>query len=332
MLIKSWVEPIDKTVCDESVPDQYRICSSVVQKEIVLEDPAIEKLVSRQTVTDGLFIIDTYMAFKTRVRDHFEISGESIILIFHIRGQANGNINDLIDDFGFTGNINNIFYTPGLDSKIDMHPFLQHNYFCVVMSRDFYFHILNKDLKLHRDFADNIINKVQTYLSHHSLNTTYQMKNVIHDIRNCQREGEFKRMYLEAKVLELLLLQFEQLQLKTENPSLNNILKKNEETKIHQAREILEADIQNPPNIKNLSKLVSLNEFKLKNGFKACYNTTIHQYLIRLRMMKAKELLNNKNYSIGEIATIVGYKNPAHFSKAFKNFYDRLPSESIGIS
>ena len=329
MIIKSWLKPIDLYICKEEVPDQYDLSSVIEQKAINFEGTSAQRLSSRQVKTDGLFVIDTYIQHQCKVWDLFEIKGEHIMLSFHMTGKANGNFENFMDQFNLKGNIHNIFYAPGCKSEIEMKPFLQHNYFCIILSKDFYFHLMTEGLNLHKDFARSILDKVPTCLSSHWLSSTPQMKNAIQDIRRCNRQGEYKRVYLEAKIKELILLQFEQFQTKVTATSLHHILRCDEEDKIHLAREILEADIQNPPNIKNLSKLISLNEFKLKNGFKACYNITIRQYIIQLRMAKAKALLDEQKYTVGEIAAILGYKSTAHFSQAFKTYYNHLPSESM---
>ena len=43
------------------------------------------------------------------------------------------------------------------------------------------------------------------------------------------------------------------------------------------------------------------------------------------RMIKATELLRLTDLSISEISHAVGYDNPLHFSRAFKNIYNISP-------
>jgi len=43
------------------------------------------------------------------------------------------------------------------------------------------------------------------------------------------------------------------------------------------------------------------------------------------RMIKATELLSLTSLSISEISQAVGYDNPLHFSRAFKNVYGISP-------
>lgn len=45
-----------------------------------------------------------------------------------------------------------------------------------------------------------------------------------------------------------------------------------------------------------------LNEFKLKQGFKAYYGTTVYGYITRLRMETAKKMILYDRKSIGEVA------------------------------
>ncbi len=48
-----------------------------------------------------------------------------------------------------------------------------------------------------------------------------------------------------------------------------------------------------------------------------------------IKMKKAAELLRNKNASISDVSFNIGYKDPAYFSKSFKNFYGETPSSYL---
>ncbi len=56
----------------------------------------------------------------------------------------------------------------------------------------------------------------------------------------------------------------------------------------------------------------------IKN-FKAHTGTTPTQYILSIRLQNAKSLLENTNYTINEIAKLVGYDNSLYFSRIFKN-------------
>ena len=52
-------------------------------------------------------------------------------------------------------------------------------------------------------------------------------------------------------------------------------------------------------------------------NFKQQVGTSPVQYILSLRMVNAQSLLEQTNYSVGEIAAIVGYDNPLYFSRVF---------------
>lgn len=61
--------------------------------------------------------------------------------------------------------------------------------------------------------------------------------------------------------------------------------------------------------------------------FKAEVNTSFSEYLISLRIEKAKELIRNTNLKAYEIAEKVGYDTAAYYSTAFKKVTGYSPSE-----
>lgn len=61
--------------------------------------------------------------------------------------------------------------------------------------------------------------------------------------------------------------------------------------------------------------------------FKQEYSMGIHEYVQKLRMEKAKILLNEEGLKIQEISEMLGYKDKNYFSKAFRNYYHLSPSE-----
>lgn len=141
-------------------------------------------------------------------------------------------------------------------------------------------------------------------------------------------DGKLKEIFIESKILDLIYkyscdagkanleLNFGGGGVKFDDHNIKAIKK---------AREVLFADIANPPSIKTLARSCAINEFKLKKGFKMIFGTTIYGALRDRRLQIARELLMRRDISISEAATLVGYKSPGHFSrifsKAFGNHY-----------
>lgn len=79
--------------------------------------------------------------------------------------------------------------------------------------------------------------------------------------------------------------------------------------------------------LEDLSKQLYLTRNYLNRMFKKATGETFTNYLIRVRLEKAKVLLTEGKYMIYEIAEKVGYKNVAYFSSIFKKHYGMNPSE-----
>ncbi len=65
----------------------------------------------------------------------------------------------------------------------------------------------------------------------------------------------------------------------------------------------------------------------LSRLFKLRYGKNIYEYLLMVRMERAKELLSSSGLKIQEIAQRTGYSDTNYFSKAFRNYTGLTPSE-----
>ena len=148
---------------------------------------------------------------------------------------------------------------------------------------------------------------------------------IINQIQNANLIGKCRSVYIEAKVLELLVLQLNCPN--KQNCCLGKFCKKpNDIDKMHEARRILLQNIVNPPTIYELSRKVGMNDFKLKNGFKEVFNQTVYGCLFEYKMSLAYQLLLESNKTISEIGYECGYDYASHFSTAFKRRFGLTPS------
>lgn len=70
--------------------------------------------------------------------------------------------------------------------------------------------------------------------------------------------------------------------------------------------------------IDDLSSVAALSSSRLSHVFKESTGMSLRDYLLRIRLDKARELLPNRNLSVGEIAWACGFNDPNYFSRAFK--------------
>ncbi|MBE9045824.1 helix-turn-helix transcriptional regulator [Pleurocapsales cyanobacterium LEGE 10410] len=157
---------------------------------------------------------------------------------------------------------------------------------------------------------------------------TSQMQAIVQQISYHPYQGAIARMYLEAKVLELLSLQLAQLT-ESERDAVESTLKPKSIDRIYQARDILATQLENPPSISELTQQVGLCDRTLRRGFRELFGTTVIGYLTSLRMKQAEKLLRERKLSICEVANLVGYSNLSHFSAAFKRQFGITPSQCM---
>jgi AraC family transcriptional regulator, transcriptional activator of the genes for pyochelin and ferripyochelin receptors len=152
------------------------------------------------------------------------------------------------------------------------------------------------------------------------------MQTTLQQILNCPYQGLTKRMYLEAKSLELVALQISQWQ-ESENQTLvSGRWSSDEVERLHHARDILLQELHNPPSLLTLARQVGLNDFKLKKGFRHVFGTTVFGCLQQRRMELAKQLLEQRNLSIAAIAHQIGYASQSHFCQMFKQQFGVTPN------
>lgn len=96
---------------------------------------------------------------------------------------------------------------------------------------------------------------------------------------------------------------------------------------IELAKALIERDPVAHLPISTLAKKAGINEFKLKLGFRELFQTTPYQYRLSLCLKKAKQLLEETDDSIDQIAPQVGFNSYNGFSTAFKKAFQIAPTK-----
>lgn len=94
---------------------------------------------------------------------------------------------------------------------------------------------------------------------------------------------------------------------------------------IKEALTFVEQNFQNDISVEDIAARCGLNRSYFGTIFRQATGQTPQEFLIQYRMIKATELLKMTQLSIQDIANAVGYSNPLHFSRAFKNVYGCSP-------
>ena len=153
---------------------------------------------------------------------------------------------------------------------------------------------------------------------------------IAHQLYNGIHRENLRKVYQHGKIMEFLSLYMDTPNSEKETESsCPFVIDSVEMEKIKEARDIIVDRMIDPPSLKELSRMVGTNEFKLKVGFKSVYSTTVYGYLADYRMEHARKLLTVNNTRIKEVAAQVGYSNPSHFIAAYKKRFGITPKQHV---
>ena len=149
------------------------------------------------------------------------------------------------------------------------------------------------------------------------------METIVHQIIHCRLNGLARRLFLHAKVAELLALEIEYWMSSQREKAI--LLDNEDVICLNRARDILFSCYQEPPSLDVLARKAGINRHKLTTGFRQLFGTTVYAALRDFRLEKAKQLLDNGNTNVSEASLTVGYNNISHFCALFQKQYGVLP-------
>lgn len=103
----------------------------------------------------------------------------------------------------------------------------------------------------------------------------------------------------------------------------DNSLENEVELAMHYFRENYRSEI----NVEDYALSRGMSASNFYRVFKQISGSTPLQFILKLRLSNAQNLLENSNLTIAEIASAVGYENPLYFSRLFNKHIGVSPSE-----
>lgn len=96
--------------------------------------------------------------------------------------------------------------------------------------------------------------------------------------------------------------------------------------RIRRVLEILNSDLHVEVSFKDLAKSLNLSTSRLRHLFKEEVGISPKQFVRKVKLKKAKLLLEETNYSIKEIGARVGLHDESHFVRDFEAAFGQTPS------
>lgn len=91
--------------------------------------------------------------------------------------------------------------------------------------------------------------------------------------------------------------------------------------------EFIESGMDSPIALQTLAEIAGLSRFHFLRAFKASTGLSPHQFVLAKRLAKARDLLEQSQLPIAEIARLSGFGSAAHIAKAFHAQVGMTPSE-----
>lgn len=99
--------------------------------------------------------------------------------------------------------------------------------------------------------------------------------------------------------------------------------------KIHEIRKYLDENFKENMTLSELCFLFGTNKTTLCSKFRSSYGETVISYINKLKIKEAKKLLRKGEYNLTEISAIVGFSSVHYFSRTFKQYENKSPSNYI---
>ncbi|WP_025025539.1 response regulator transcription factor [Caldalkalibacillus mannanilyticus] len=102
---------------------------------------------------------------------------------------------------------------------------------------------------------------------------------------------------------------------------------KQENKTIYEIEKFIRMNYQKEIKLQEIAERFFLSREYISRKFKQEFNENISDYLVKIRMEKAKTLLQNEHMRIYDIASQIGYQDEKYFSKVFKKVEGLTPNE-----
>ncbi|QHT70653.1 helix-turn-helix transcriptional regulator [Rhodocytophaga rosea] len=286
-------------------------------------------LFSKEWYFDGIRMGYSDWVFSRPIdmRWHYDIKVDLVTFQLNLHGALIIEDKETHASFLLPDHHHNLFYSnPGVNSS----GLLKNNngrvsLFMVQFTKDNFLSLTQGANEALDRFSESVMVGKPAVLSPRNLPLEASFKNVMHNILNCGYTAGIKKMYLLSKTIEFLVLQAEACNAAL-IPAYKSLKSAYDKECMVYAKEYLLKNLEVPPSISQLSKIVGINEYKLKRGFKEMFNNTVFGYVAEARLEIAKNDLLETDKKVIEIASDLGYSSLQHFSHAFKKKFGFSPN------
>ncbi|MEL7462725.1 MAG: GlxA family transcriptional regulator [Pseudomonadota bacterium] len=96
--------------------------------------------------------------------------------------------------------------------------------------------------------------------------------------------------------------------------------------------QMMEENIEEPISPSELARMVGMSTRQLERLFRRYLNRSPKRYYMELRLQRARNLLLQTDMTVINVALACGFTSPSHFSKCYRNHFDRTPYRERGVA
>jgi AraC-like DNA-binding protein len=180
---------------------------------------------------------------------------------------------------------------------------------------------LVREQKIHRAIDDFLAGPFEPSVqcSHSAM----ALRNIASQITNHPYCGPAEALFLEAKAHEILAEAFRLFDGDCPKDGSSRMRRD-----AYAARDIVMADLANPPRIADLAAKVGLSQRRLGEAFHLVFNASPLECLVQWRMDVAYRLLSSGGLTVKQVSEQVGYAHVSNFSLAFSRRFGHPPSST----
>jgi AraC-like DNA-binding protein len=196
----------------------------------------------------------------------------------------------------------------------------------IAVSPDYFLNFL-PEREAWADTLRSCVQKNHRMIGERSTSITLAQERILQNIIDCPLAGKFGVLMIETSIVQLLLLQMHSIF--QSGVSRQAIITKKEIDIVHGVKEHLSKTFLEDHSLESLAKHFGTNTNKLMALFKKTFGKSLFEYISELKMDMAHRMLQEEGKMVVEVARVMGYKNPNHFSTAFKKRFGVSPSHVV---
>lgn len=280
--------------------------------------------VDETELEDGFFVLK--MLNESVDIQQLERKIDSSYIQFHycLKGNAKFNFNNGNYAFDISDEHALLLYNPQRDLPLNLELSANSWVITLLISIKKFHSLFSLEANYIHFLSDD--NKDKKYYDKKDISPT--MAVVLNQMMNYNLHDSIKKLYLKGKAYELLSLYFNR-SADADIEQCPFLVDEQNVLKIRKAKDIIIANMADPPSLQELANEVGLSLKKLKDGFKQIYGDTVYSFLFDYKMEYARKLLISNKHNVNEVGHRVGYSTSSHFIAAFKKKYGTTPKKYI---